>query len=359
MRDIAAMRDFLSVHKPRLRQIEDLYLNGETDIADLAHPLTPTDALFVRNNGDLPTWQEHEREHWALTIDGEVKEAATLSLTELKARYDVHTQTAVIECAGNGRALLDTPAEGLQWQRGAVGCVRWTGFRLSDVLRDRKLASSAVYCAFESPDRLIGAPDKPAFSRGIPLDKALADETMLAFGMNDRPLPALHGGPLRVVVPGFPGSAWQKWVTRLWVRDREHDGVKMTGLDYRIDGKVITDMPVKSMITAPLEGFTCARGSIIPLSGFAWSGHVPVGCVDISCDGGDSWIAAELAPPDDRFCWRAFRADIAATKAGPISLIARATDVEGQTQPLGNAAWNPKGYCNNSAHRISGSVVLF
>jgi DMSO/TMAO reductase YedYZ molybdopterin-dependent catalytic subunit len=123
MRDIAAMRDFLSVHKPRLRQIEDQYLNGETNIADLAHPLTPTDDLFVRNNGDLPTWQEHEREQWALTIDGEVKEAATLSLTELKARYDVHTQTAVIECAGNGRALLDAPAEGLQWQRGAVSAL--------------------------------------------------------------------------------------------------------------------------------------------------------------------------------------------------------------------------------------------
>jgi sulfite oxidase len=175
--------------------------------------------------------------------------------------------------------------------------------------------------------------------------------------MNDRPLPALHGGPLRVVVPGFPGSAWQKWVTRLWVRDREHDGIKMTGLDYRIDGKVIIDMPVKSMITAPLDGFTCARGSIIPLSGLAWSGHIPVASVDISCNGGDSWTPAELAPPTDRFCWRAFRADIAATETGPISLMARATDVEGQTQPLGNAAWNHKGYCNNTVHRISGSVV--
>jgi DMSO/TMAO reductase YedYZ molybdopterin-dependent catalytic subunit len=355
--DLAGSRTLLATLKPGLSPLEDQCLNGETPIARLDADITPVADFFVRNNGDLPLVGAGAAGAWTLAVEGEVERPFTITLDELKGRFPHRTVTAVLECAGNGRALLEPKAEGLQWSRGAVGCARWTGVALGDVLREAGVLPSAVYSAHESPDRQLGGTGKPALSRGLPLSKALAEETLLAFAMNDEPLPALHGGPLRIVAPGFPGAAWQKWLTRIWVRDREHDGAKMTGLDYRIGGEVIVDMPVKSLITAPLDGFRAKAGEAMEVRGFAWSGHAPVASVQVSVDGGGSWMEASLAPARDRFSWRRFRALVMPAARGPMRLIARATDVDGKRQPLGNAAWNPKGYCNNAAHRVGGEIV--
>lgn len=343
--------------KPGLIQLQDRSLNGEAAIAALGPAITPFQSFFVRCNGDLPLWDDAKRDHWPIAIDGLVERPIALDLGELESRFAVHDVTAVIECAGNGRALFDPPADGLQWQRGAVGCAIWTGVRLGDVLNAAGVDRSAVYVAFESLDRQLGSPDSLAFSRGLPLAKALADETLLAFAMNGEALHGLHGGPLRIVAPGFPGAAWQKWVSRIFVRDREHDGPKMTGLDYRIDGKVIEDMPVKSLITAPLEGFVASSQNAVEVSGFAWSGHLPVASVAISGDGGQSWTDAVLEPSVQPFAWRRFRGRVLPPAGKSMQIVARATDVEGHSQPLGNAAWNPKGYCNNTVHRVNGEIT--
>ena len=219
-------------------------------------------------------------------------------------------------------------------------------------------------------DRASDGSDKPALSRGLPIAKALAPETLVAYAMNDEPLPFLHGGPLRIVAPGFPGSAWQKWLARIWVRDREHDGEKMTGTNYRLprrpvapdgpfdpaDFAVIEDMPVKALVTAPAEGFRAAAGAPLAIRGFAWSGHVPVASVAVSADGGATWHAAELEGAGERFAWRRFRA-VLAVPPGPVTLAARATDAAGRAQPLDNAPWNPRGYCNNAVHRVRGTAA--
>ncbi|MCO4055356.1 MAG: sulfite oxidase [Bosea sp.] len=354
--DLDGARDLLARLKPGLLVLEDKALNGETPVARLDAEITSACDFFVRNNGDLPQFEEAARDAWPLAIDGEVERPLALDLGALKQRFAHHTVTAVLECAGNGRALLAPAADGLQWRRGAVGCARWTGVRLGDVLREAGVRPSAIYSAHESPDRQLGAPGKAALSRGLPIAKALADETLIAFAMNDQPLPALHGGPLRIVAPGYPGAAWQKWLSRIWLRDREHDGAKMTGMDYRIDGKVITDMPVKSLITSPLDGFAARPGERLELRGFAWSGHVPLATVEVSPDGGGSWIEASLDPARDRFSWRRFRALLLPARPGPVRLMARATDEAGNRQPLGKGAWNPKGYCNNAVHAIEGMV---
>jgi sulfite oxidase len=362
----AEERRLVDLMKPGLRLLEDEALNAEAHAHLLDEPITPFGSFFIRNNGSLP---EIEPNGWTLAVDGEVERELIFTVAELSEKFERVTITAVLECAGNGRAGFAERTYGVKWRFGAVGCARWTGVRLADVLRAAGVKRSAVYTGHFSPDVQADGSGRAALSRGLPIEKALAQETLIAFEMNDQPLPYLHGGPLRIVAPGFPGSAWQKWLTRVWVRDREHDGEKMRGTEYRMpvtpvgpgepidESKfaVITDMPVKSLITAPAENFVACAGGI-EVRGFAWSGHVPVASVAVSADGGTSWHAAELEPAAHHFAWRRFRARIS-VPPGPHLVMSRATDAEGRSQPLDGPAWNPRGYCNNAMHRVQGRVA--
>jgi DMSO/TMAO reductase YedYZ molybdopterin-dependent catalytic subunit len=276
----------------------------------------------------------------------------------------------VLECAGNGRSQFSPTTDGLPWRLGAVGCARWTGVRLKDVLEHAGVRPSAVYTGHYAPDRLIADPSRPALSRGLPIAKALSPETLIAFAMNGEPLPRLHGGPLRIVAPGFPGSAWQKWLDRIALRPCEHDGAKMRGTDYRMPTRpvrpgepldesqfaVITDMPVKSLVTAPAPGFSVSIGGRLRVSGFAWSGAIPLAGVRVSCDGGASWREALMEAGEGPFAWQRFSAAFGIECAGPLAVLAQAHDVEGNIQPL-EMTWNPRGYCNNQAQRVSGVAL--
>jgi DMSO/TMAO reductase YedYZ molybdopterin-dependent catalytic subunit len=306
---------------------------------------------------------------WMLTIDGFVRNKRSWTLQQLHDGFEAVTETAVIECAGNGRAFFPDPAGPTPWRYGAVGCVRWTGVRLADLLRQCEVMPQAVYTGHHSPDRTLSG-KRPALSRGLPIDKALAPETLVAYAINGEPIPPLHGGPLRLVAPGYPGSSFQKWLARVEVRDREHDGERMLDGHYRMPRgplrygepydsskfEIITDIPVKSLITAPRDGFAAAAGRPLEVRGHAWSGHVPVAGVDVSFDGGESWRAATLAPPAGRFAWRRFALTVAEPPAGAIEIVARARDADGRMQPLQCVPWNPRGYCNNMVHRVGGRI---
>ncbi len=348
--------------KPGLVTHEDPAYNAEPPVHGLDAPLTPLSRLFVRNNGAIQDI-DLAPERWRLTIDGEVERPFVLTAAELERAFPIARVTSVLECAGNGRSLYADKTDGLPWGLGAVGCLVFEGVRLADILARARVKPSAVYLGHESPDRT--AAGKPALSRGLPIAKALAPETLVAFRVNGEPLPALHGGPLRIVAPGFPGSAWQKWLTRIWVRDREHDGARMTGLDYRLprrpvrpgetpdpaDFAVIEGMPPRALITSHPAGSIVAAGAETLLGGWAWGHGRAVASVGVSLDGGDRWIEAALAPePDERFAWRRFEARIMAP-AGSFTILARATLADGETQPL-EAMWNPKGYCNNACQRL-------
>lgn len=356
----------LTAAKPDLRILADGALNAEARPAALADALTPVGSFFVRNNGALPDAVPADPDAWILRVEGLVERPANFTLAELKARFPVVTQVAVLECAGNGRAGFTPPTDGLPWSGGAVGCAAWTGIRMADLLAACGVEAGAVYTGHLSPDlKLDGS--GPALSRGLPIAKALAPETLLAFAMNGEPLPLLHGGPLRVVAPGYPGSAWQKWLSVLLVRDREHDGEKMRGLDYRLPrvpdaGKdpalydVITDMPVKSLIVSPVEGARLPAGAPVTVAGQAWTGHGRVTQVEVSDDGGASWSEARLGEAGGPFAWRRFEASLA-LPPGEHVLMARARDDRGQAQPLEPPAWNPKGYCNNAVARVNVMVA--
>jgi sulfite oxidase len=364
------MQDILARYGKRsVRAVPDEALNAETAIGALGDAVTPVEDFFVRNNGALPAEADCEAGRWVLSIDGEVDNPRDFTLDELRAGFETVSVTAVMECAGNGRNEYDPPVEGLAWGRGAVGCAQWQGVRLRDVLARCGLRTSARYTAHYSPDRVIGGTGN-AISRGLPIEKALAPHTLLAFAMNGAPLPFLHGAPLRIVAPGWPGSVWQKWLTRLTLRDRVHDGEKMNGTDYRLpvralrpgepftddDFAVIEAMPVNCLITAPVSGTVLADAGELVVTGRAWSGCGRVTRVEVSSDGGRSRHEADLTPAPERYAWSGFSARLSGLAGPRIEIIARAHDDTGSVQPL-EPPWNPRGYCNNSAHRITVSVA--
>lgn len=346
-------------------------INRETPLRALDERRTLPADLFVRNNGLWPSAASGGREQdislSRLEIGGLVDRPVSLSVEQLRTSFDSASVSAVLECAGNGRAGLVPPTAGLQWTIGAVGCSTYRGVRVRDLLAAVGVHEQAVYLGFHSPDR--GPAGEVAISRGLPIWKALAPETLVAFEMGGGPLPFDHGGPLRIVAPGFPGAAWQKWLTRIEVLDHEHDGPRMTGTDYRlpdpllapgepIEGstfKVIEDMPIRSLISHPPAGSEVARGATIEIRGWAWSGAVPVASVEVSADGGATWRDVPLESGDGPWDWRRFRLQWTAPTGSSAVLVARATNEAGISQPL-DQAWNPRGYCNNACQRVEVAI---
>jgi DMSO/TMAO reductase YedYZ molybdopterin-dependent catalytic subunit len=192
-------------------------------------------------------------------------------------------------------------------------------------------------------------------------------DAIIAWAMNGEPIPALHGFPLRVVIPGYPASVSEKFLTRIWIRDREHDGAKMTGDSYRLpvapvapgtevpesDMAVMGAMPVKSVITFPATGASVAAGQPAEVRGHAWDGKGDVAAVHVSIDFGQTWTEAELAPAANKYAWQRWRANVTPPQGGYYEVWARATDRDGLSQPAVVPGWNPRGYANNMQHRIA------
>ena len=350
--------------KNGLTVLNDRPLNAETPPHLLDDEVTPVARHFIRNNGIVP--RDLNPDTWKLRIDGLVERPMTLTIEDLRNRFEVVTHRLVIECGGNGRAGFEPPARGNQWTYGAVGCSKWTGVRLADVLKAAGAKDSAIYTAHEGADaHLSGTPGKLPISRGVPLAKAMEPYNLIAFEMNGGPLHPMNGAPLRLVVPGWPGSCSQKWLTRIRLRDVVHDGPKMTGSSYRVppypvapgesvpaaDMQIIHAMPVKSLITRPETGLEL-DGRELGVAGQAWAGDSEVARVDLSMDYGAIWQPANLAAPHNPHAWQRFSAKVKFPKAGYYQVWARATDREGKSQPF-TPAWNPKGYLNNALHSIS------
>lgn len=353
--------------KDGLTILNDRPLNAETPAHLLDDDVTPTNRHFVRNNG-IPPW-DADAEKWMLTVDGLVDTPLSLSIDNLRSKFEVVTKSLVIECGGNGRAMFNPPARGNQWTFGAIGCSEWTGVRLADVLKAAGVKENVIYTAHEGADRhLSGNEGKQPISRGMPIEKAMMENNLIAFGMNGGDIHPMNGAPLRLVVPGWPGSCSQKWLTRIWLRDRVHDGAKMTGTSYRVpkhpvapgtkvpkkDFEIIEAMPVKSLITHPATGFS-ADERTFEVRGHAWVGDRSVQSVDVSYDFGATWKRADLADPANDGAWQRWRTSVTLPEPGYYEIWARATDSDGISQPFA-IDWNPKGYLNNSFHRIAVTV---
>ena len=355
--------------KSGLVVLNDRPINAETPAHLLDDPVTPASRLFVRNNGTPPATWDIDPLAWEIHVEGEACENPTVfTLGELKRQFKQHTLQLQIECGGNGRSEFHPAAKGNQWTTGAIGCPEWTGVRLRDVLETCGIADNAIYVAYEAADtHLSGDPTKRPISRGVPVRKALEDESMIVWAMNGEPLPELHGYPVRMLCSGWPASVSGKWLTRILIRDRVHDGAKMTGQSYRVPCKpvapgssvadqdmcIIESMPVKSLITFPKSGIETSLGRSLQLRGHAWAGDRRVKAVYTSIDFGATWQKSKLKRPANRLAWQRWSTEIEFPEDGYYEIWARAVDDKNISQPMVLPGWNPRGYLNNACHRIA------
>ncbi len=356
--------------KDAITILNDRPVNAETPAHMLDDDITPTSRHFVRNNGIPP--EDMNAGTWEFTVDGLVDNPMTLSIADLKSKFEVVTKRLTIECGGNGRAAFDPPAKGNQWTYGAVACSEWTGVRYADVLKAAGVKSNVIYTAHVGADsHLSGDETKLPISRGVPIDKAMNPNNLIAFAQNGNDIHPMNGAPLRLVVPGWPGSCSQKWLKRVYMRDVVHDGPKMTGKAYRKPGypvapgtkvpkedfEIIEEMPVKSLITFPETGVNLPAGQdSVQIRGHAWAGDVEVSSVELSIDFGVTWIKADLQNPVNPYAWQRFSQTVKFPTKGYYEVWARATDSRDRMQPFA-IAWNPKGYLNNSMHRVAVMVA--
>jgi DMSO/TMAO reductase YedYZ molybdopterin-dependent catalytic subunit len=347
--------------------LNDRPLNIESPAHLLDDEITPAEKMFVRNNGNLPEITDASK--WTLEIAGEsAKSKKVFTLNDLKTKFKSYTYQLQLECGGNGRAGFSPQTAGNQWQEGAISCAEWTGVRLRDVLEAVGIKNDAVYIGFFGIDvHLSGDPNKATISRGVPIKKALEDETILAWAMNGKDIPFLHGYPLRLVVGGWPASVSGKWLSKIVVRNKVHDGEKMSGHSYRVpkypiepgakvddkDLVIMESMPVKSLITYPKSGALLTNTQTVRLRGHAWAGDLEVKEMHVSIDFGATWLPCNLKKPKNRLAWQQWSLDLKLPQKGYYEVWAKATDTNNSSQPMVIPAWNPGGYLNNSCHRIA------
>ena len=359
---------------PDMIVLSDKPWNVETPPHLLDDAVTPVERMFIRNNGIVPE-EKIDPSTWTLTIKGEsVKAPKVYKISDLKSKFKTYTYQLVLECGGNGRSGFVPQTSGNQWDQGAVSCAEWTGVRLKDILNDVGLKDDAVYIGYYGKDLHPSRdPNKVVISRGVPIKKALEDETLVVWAMNGQELPLMHGFPLRLVVGGWPASVSGKWLHTISVRNKEHDGAKMEGHSYRVprqsippgeklaetpeNFRIIESMPVKSMITFPKTGAMVDLGKALSLRGHAWAGDVAVKEIQVSIDYGATWQKCSLQTPKNRLAWQQWSAQIQLPKKGYYEVWARATDANGVAQPMVIPAWNPGGYLNNACHRIAVKMV--
>lgn len=343
-------------------------LVAETPEHMLDDDTTPTDKLFVRNNGQIPE-EAKEPDKWKFTVDGEVNNKLELTLGELKAKYKPVTRRLVLECGGNGRSFFTPQARGNQWTNGGAGSSEWTGVRLADLLKAAGVKSSAVFSGHYGTDpHLSGDASKPSLSRGVPIKKLMDENNLVVWALNGQPLPNIHGGPVRLLIPGWPGSVSAKWLNRIWLRDKVHDGPGMGQFSYRVaikpmvpgakpDEKNFRDlesMPVRSIITSPANGTKLPAGTKeVKLRGAAWAGDYTVSKVDISTDFGATWTSAKVEKPKNKYDWQRWAATVKLPSDGYFEIWTRGTDSRGVAQPHLAGFWNPQGYGGNPMHRVA------
>ena len=343
-------------------------LNAETPLDLLSRErLTPNELFFIRNHGPIP---ELDPADYRLTVRGLVAEPLTLSLDDLRQRFERVGTTAYLSCAGNRRSELAAVApipDQEPWGPGATGNAEWSGFRLRDVLHAAGLETGAGHVAFAGLDRCTEEGEVTPFGASIPLVKALAPEVLLADEMNGKPLPPAHGYPLRVVVPGYIGARSVKWLSQITVSEQPSTNYyqartyrlypkRVRSETAREQGFSLGETPVNSVICEPREGEVLG-GTTVRARGYAITGGTrEIERVEVSLDGGETFVSAELLDGGQAGAWRQWQAELEVGR-GPCELVVRAWDSAASTQPeSAEGIWNMKGYINNAWHRVRFSV---
>jgi sulfite oxidase len=335
--------------------------NLESPVNVINSWITPNNLFFIRNHLPYP---DISIESWSLTVGGEVTNSIQMMYRELFEMSHI-SKIVTIECSGNKRGLMEPPASGDQFMLGTIGNAKWTGVPLLDILDRAGINGNVKEIIFAGSDFGF-RPDmseKVNFVRSLPHDRNLLKECLLALCMNDVPLPFEHGFPLRLIVPGWHGMANIKWVNRITASSTQFKGpfqavdyVYITNEDDYSNAVPVTENKVNSIITSPANGEIIKPGSII-IKGIAWAGgNRTVSKVQVSTDNGTIWTDAKLTSPEHGpFTWTFWEITWNVSQAGHYSILARSVDNLGNKQPK-HAAWNVKGYSNNSIHKIDVTV---
>ena len=343
--------------------------NYETPIEYFRTAITPNDAFFVRYHlADIP---EVDAKTWKLAIGGEgASGQAELSLDDLKAMPAAEV-VAVNQCSGNRRGLFQPHVPGVEWGYGAMGCARWKGARLKDVLDKIGVKKEAIEVVFNGADK--GAVDKtPDFIKSIPVWKAVEDTTLIAYEMNGQPLPHFHGFPARLIVPGWTGTYWMKHLTSINAVTKPESGFWMNPA-YRLPlGKFplvarfttqetatntpITEMVVNSIISSHDDGASVQANSPVNVGGIAWDGGYGIRVVEVSTDNGETWLPAKLGEDLGRYAFRTWSFIVVPKAKGKQGVMVRASNAIGQTQTA-TLIHNPAGYHHNVMHSVTLNVA--
>jgi DMSO/TMAO reductase YedYZ molybdopterin-dependent catalytic subunit len=325
-------------------------LNLEMPFETAERFITPTELFYVRTHFPIPTI---DRDAWWLYVEGEVEKPFAINYEEL-LKLESRMVPVTLECAGNNRNFLEPKVKGVQWKLGAVGTAEWTGVPLSALLDRALVRPQAREVILEGADGGIledpkSPPGELRFARSVPLNKARAD-VLLAYKMNGSDLPPEHGFPLRAIVPGWYAMASVKWLQRIIVTDRPFTGYYQT-IDYAYWQKTdygrwqrggdiaeltpLTEMQVKAEIARPAEGEIVRANSIVCVRGAAWACDAEIAKVELSTDSGATWNDAKLLGESKPNTWRLWEFNWKSPSVpGKQTLVARATDSRGQTQPV-------------------------
>ena len=357
--------------KKPLIKLSDRPPNYETPLSYFTSEFTPNESFFVRYHlAGIP--DEFDAAQWTLKVGGDgAGQHLELSLAELRSNFDAVEIAAVCQCSGNRRGFSEPHVAGVEWGLGAVGNAVWKGVRLKDVLNRANLRPETVEIVVNGADEpvLDGTPD---FIKSIPIDKALDDNTLIAYAMNGAPLPHYNGFPIRLIVPGWTATYWMKHLDSIEAWTKPFAGFWMKSA-YRIPtGKFpivqhfltqvtatnepITEMVINSMITAPEEGHVMRAAETAEIRGLAWDGGYGISRVEVSTNGGETWREGVLAKDIGRFAFRGFLFPFSPPRAGTYQVMAKASNAIGQTQ-ADKLIFNPAGYHNNVPRPLTINVV--
>jgi DMSO/TMAO reductase YedYZ molybdopterin-dependent catalytic subunit len=343
--------------------------NYETPIEYFRTAITPNDAFFVRYH--LSNIPEVDAKNWKLSLGGEgANGEAEITLAELRRMPAVEV-IAVNQCSGNRRGLFRPHVTGVEWGYGGMGCARWKGVPLKELLAMVGIKKEAIEITFDGADGPI-LDKTPDFIKSIPVWKAMDPDTLVAYEMNGAELPHLNGFPARIVVPGWTGTYWMKHLTSIKAVTKPESGFWMNPA-YRIPlGKFplvarfttqdtpvntpITEMVVNSLITSHAQGATVQANSPVTVGGIAWDAGYGLKTVEFSTDGAKTWRSAKLGEDLGRYAFRTFSFVLQANTKGKQTVMARATNKIGQTQ-TSELIHNPAGYHHNVIHSVALNVI--
>lgn len=341
----------------KLHTVTDNPTNKETPLQGLQSSITPNDLFYIRNHFDVP---EVQAEGWRLSINGAVSTSSQRTLEQIKA-LPQQTLTVLLECAGNGRTSLNPPPNGTRWNLGAVSQAEFTGASLKHLLDQIEHDANVIELLFTGADAgQVHTGEITEYARSLPLAAAQDPNILLCWEMNGEPLSPDHGYPLRLIVPDWYGMASVKWLKEIAFITEPFQGffqaqeyVYMQD-EHEADGVPVGKIKIRALVSSH-QGGTIKAGKH-NIEGVAWSGEAAVDYVELSLDDGASWQAARLAKKEERYGWVGWTVEVLLKNPGAYTIIVKATDTAGNTQPL-TQRWNKGGYVNNMAQRLELTVV--